>query len=116
MYCLTRIHGRSRGGSSKILDAVAASEPGGANVTLNYFWLSMISFAWACHASALGEAAAPSFGATTLSEEESLSLHGVVLPSTTRDVSFAEFMRLPHSARLGATMNRFLLASVDYVH
>jgi hypothetical protein len=102
MYILARLHGRARGGSSKILDAVAANEPGGANVTLNYFWLTMISLAWAAHAAAVGVASAPSFGVAASSAEQHASTHGVTLASSEREVTFAEFANLPHSARLGA--------------
>ena len=103
MYCLTRTHGRARGGSSKILDAVAAKEPGGSNLTLNYFWLGMISLAWAAHAAAAG-ATAPSFGTALVPGEQSAALHGVVLPDAVHDVAFAEFMNLPWSAQLGAVV------------
>jgi hypothetical protein len=107
MYCLTRTHGRARGGSSKILDAVAANEPGGANMTLNYFWLTMISLAWATHAAALGPAATPHFGMTVLSADD--RSHGVSLPSATLEVTFAEFMSLPQSGLLGAVLELKLL-------
>ena len=98
MYCLTRTNGRARGGSSKTLDAMTASEPGGSSLTLNYFWLTMISLAWASHAATVGPVAAPSFGVMMLGDSAS---HGIGLPSVTRDLEFADFMLLPPCAALG---------------
>ncbi len=78
-------------------------------MTLNYFWLSMISLAWAAHAAAAG-AAAPSFGRAVVPGEHSAALHGVVLPDAEHDVAFAEFMNLPWSTPLGAVCEQRICA------
>ena len=104
MYCLTRSIGRGRGGSSKILDAMSASAPGGSHVTLDYFWLTMISLSWASHASSVGAAAAPSFGVTKSDGVD----HGVQLPDVAVEMPFEDFMRLPHCEKLGAVDNSTL--------
>ena len=100
MYCLTRSIGRASGGSGRILDAMSASVPGGSNVTLDYFWLSMLSLAWASHAAAVGPARAPSFGMTTIDGSHGVDLQGAHV------LWFDDFMQLPQSAKLGAVLSR----------
>jgi hypothetical protein len=98
MYCLSRSIGRASGGSGRILDAMSVSVPGGSNVTLDYFWLSMLSLAWASHAAAVGPARAPSFGMMA-----SDGSHGVIVPGA-NVMWFDNFMQLPQCAKLGAVL------------
>lgn len=96
MYCLTRTIGRARGGSSRILDTMSASVPGGSNLTLDYFWLTMLSMAWASHAAAVGPEQAPSFGVLRNSGRV---FRGVDLPDA-QALEFEDFMQLPPCAKL----------------
>lgn len=108
MYCLTRTHGRARGGSSRILDAMAAGVPGGSNVTLDYFWLTMMSLAWASYAATLRPDEAPSFG---MLKSDGRGFHDRVELPEAHSLDFQDFIQLPHCTKLGALHARRILST-----
>ena len=73
-------------------------------MTLDYFWLTMISLSWASHASSVGAAVAVSFGVMKSDGGD----HGVQLPDVEHNMSFEDFMRLPHCAKLGVGVDSAL--------
>mmetsp|Transcript_55141 Transcript_55141/g.172903 ORF Transcript_55141/g.172903 Transcript_55141/m.172903 type:complete len:520 (+) Transcript_55141:89-1648(+) len=45
VWCLLREHGRMKGGTEKVLQALQQAEGSGHNVTASYFWLQMVTLA-----------------------------------------------------------------------
>ena len=101
---------------------------GGAHLTVNYFWLNMISLCWASHCAANPDAGGPAplhpvcvllqpclhsctlcplslattdsaaLGRFSVAEDSS---HGVAVAAYTDQMSFDNFMLLPQAAKLG---------------
>lgn len=45
LWCLLREHGRQRGGTERVLEALRQAEGSGHHVTAGYFWLQMVTLA-----------------------------------------------------------------------